>query len=194
MNVIVENGRKNKEGLRQYVSDSNSVSSTPLNHKVKSIESAGKADVYDLTIDCFHNFGISAGVFVHNCEMLADPDVDLTVFVMPSSDKGTLYAHEVADAVESDQFGYDINGTTVTDFVYPSWFESFRTRGSTQFDYRNHVQKPFQILPGGYIGVFDVIPSSKGWYTITGEGMEVRKPEEIMITIMEEGKKTTTRS
>ena len=40
----------------------------PNNHKVVLVESTGKIiDVYDLTVEEFHNFGTDAGVFVHNC-------------------------------------------------------------------------------------------------------------------------------
>jgi len=36
-------------------------------HHVASIENAGRADVYDLTVEEHHNFALDAGVFVHNC-------------------------------------------------------------------------------------------------------------------------------
>lgn len=36
------------------------------NHKVVSIEDGGLADVYDLSVDEYQNFGLEAGVFVHN--------------------------------------------------------------------------------------------------------------------------------
>src|SRR5436305_9085324 len=39
-------------------------------------------------------------------EMLGDPDINLTVFVQPSGDRGRLYAYEVCDACEADGFGY----------------------------------------------------------------------------------------
>lgn len=38
-----------------------------INHKVVSITSCGKEDVYDLSVDRYHNFALSSGVFVHNC-------------------------------------------------------------------------------------------------------------------------------
>ncbi len=96
-------------------------------------------------------------------EILADPEINLTVFVQPNATTGTLYAYEVCDACEDEQFAYGINGTRVSDFVLPAWFESFRPAGTTRFDYQNHIQKPFQLLPGGYIGVFDVT-SGTGWH------------------------------
>jgi len=37
----------------------------------------------------------------------------------------------------------------LSDFVYPSWFESFRAEGSTQFDRMNKIQAPLQLLAGG---------------------------------------------
>jgi hypothetical protein len=103
-------------------------------------------------------------------EMLGDPDINLTVFVQQSNTKGTLYAYEVCDACEDDGLGYDIDGVTVSDFVYPAWFESFRKANSTQFDYQKKITKPFQILKGGYIGAYDV-RSGSGWHQITAEGV-----------------------
>ena len=102
-------------------------------------------------------------------EMLADPEINLTVFVQPSERAGTLYAYEVCDACEADGLGYDIGGTLVSDFVYPAWFESSRQPGSTQFDYANRIQAPLQLLPGGYIGAFDVTTGT-GWHQITAQG------------------------
>lgn len=100
-------------------------------------------------------------------EMLGDPDIDLTVFVQPDNTSGTLYAYEVCDACEDDQFGYNIDGVTVSDFVFPSWFESFRQPG-TQFDFQNQITAPLQLLAGGYIGAFDVTAGT-GWHQITAQ-------------------------
>ncbi len=107
-------------------------------------------------------------------EMMADPSIDLTVFVQPNSSTGTIFAYEVCDSCESDSFGYSINGIAVSDFVFPSWFESFRSAGSTQFDYANKITKPFEILSGGYIGAFDVT-SGSGWQQITSTGMPTKE-------------------
>jgi hypothetical protein len=40
-----------------------------FNHKVLYVKPLGNADVYDFTVDEYHNFALSAGVFVHNCHM-----------------------------------------------------------------------------------------------------------------------------
>ncbi len=99
-------------------------------------------------------------------EMLGDPEINLTVFI-ESKTGGRLYAYETCDACEADKFGYKINGVLVSDFVFPSWFESFRKQG-TQFDFTNNIKKPFQLLPGGYIGIYDV-NSGSGWKQLTAE-------------------------
>jgi hypothetical protein len=101
-------------------------------------------------------------------EMLADPNINLTVFVQNSNTAGMLYAYEVCDACEDDSFGYTIDNILVSDFAYPTWFESFRAEASTQFDRTNRMQHPFQLLPGGYIGVFTV-GSGSGWQQETAE-------------------------
>jgi hypothetical protein len=106
-------------------------------------------------------------------EMLADPDINLTVFVQTDAKAGTLYAREVCDACEADALGYDIDGVTVSDFVYPAWFESFRKAKSTQFDQQKHITKPFELLAGGYIGAFD-IGAGSGWHQVHGPGPQAR--------------------
>src|SRR5271157_1565686 len=102
-------------------------------------------------------------------EMLGDPEINLTVFVQPDASSGTLYAYEVCDACEDDQFGYDIDSTTVSDFVFPSWFQPSLGAG-TQFDYQQRITAPLQLLPGGYIGFFDV-GSGTGWQQKTAQGV-----------------------
>ena len=100
-------------------------------------------------------------------EMLADPDVTLTTFVESNAHSVRLYAYEIADPCEADQFGYDIDGTTVSDFVFPSWFESFWAPGATQFDQQALISAPLTVLPGGYASVFD-LSAGTGWSQIFG--------------------------
>jgi len=104
-------------------------------------------------------------------EMLGDPEINLTVFVEAATG-GRLYAYEVCDACEADKFGYNINGVLVSDFVYPSWFESFQKQGA-QFDFTKNIKQPFQLLSGGYIGVYDVTAGS-GWKQITADKSNFR--------------------
>lgn len=112
-------------------------------------------------------------------EMLADPYIDLTVFDQGSNPhSGTLYMNEVCDAVEADQYGYDIDGVTVSDFVLPDWFSA--TAGSTgPFDFGGHLtgQAP-TLLPGGYIGAFDI---KRGhWVQLTADEGKPRGTKNII--------------
>jgi hypothetical protein len=102
-------------------------------------------------------------------EMLGDPNINLTVLVQTSDENaGRLFAYEVCDACEDDSFSYKIGEVNVSDFVFPSWFEGFRTEGSAQFDQTKKINGPLALLKGGYIGVFD-ISSGSGWQQLTAE-------------------------
>lgn len=46
----------------------------PENHKVVNIEYCGVEDVYDITVEKYHNFALSSGVFVHNCTAIGFSD------------------------------------------------------------------------------------------------------------------------
>jgi hypothetical protein len=81
-------------------------------------------------------------------EMLVDPAINLCA-VGPN---GVFYAYETADPVE--EITITVDRLPMTDFVYPSWFEDFRTAGSTRFDHARKVNRPFQILAGGYMSIF----------------------------------------
>lgn len=51
----------------------------PENHKVLKVERLShREDVYDLTVDTHHNFALSCGVFVHNCDEDRLVGVDIT--------------------------------------------------------------------------------------------------------------------
>ena len=95
-------------------------------------------------------------------EMLGDPYANLCVQIRAD---GTAVAYESADSVEDDSLGYRIGDVLVSDFVYPHWFIA----GSPgPWDYGGHCTKPLQILPGGYIGVWD--PATGKWTQATPDG------------------------
>lgn len=97
-------------------------------------------------------------------EMLGDPYVNLCADV--SGDSGMeIYAYEDCDACEDDQFGYEIGGVRVSDFVTPEWFNPASPKG-TRLDFKGHIDTPLQLLPGGYIG----IRTSRGWSQLTPDG------------------------
>jgi hypothetical protein len=82
-------------------------------------------------------------------EMLVDPAINL---LSTGPEDGVIYAYESADPVEA--LSFDIDGIAVSDFVYPSYFEAFRAPKSARFDQMEQVERPFQILHGGYQIIF----------------------------------------
>lgn len=93
-------------------------------------------------------------------EMLVDPGINLCAI---KNTTGVIYALEVADPVEETDFLVD--GISMTNFVYPSWFEGFRKPGSAKFDYLGLVDRPYKLLKGGYMSV---IKKSGSWSQIFG--------------------------
>jgi hypothetical protein len=82
-------------------------------------------------------------------EMLVDPAINM---MTTGPDPRAMYAYESADPVEA--LSFDLDGVAMSNFVYPSYFESFRKPHSVKFDYMGAIERPFQILPGGYQIVF----------------------------------------
>src|SRR5437762_8471227 len=82
-------------------------------------------------------------------EMLVDPAINI---MTTGPDPKVMYAYESADPVE--QLSFKVNGIAMTDFVYPAYFEVFHKPGSVRFDQMKKVNKPFQILSGGYQIIF----------------------------------------
>jgi len=105
-------------------------------------------------------------------EMLGDPDINLTVFIENSANGGILYAYENCDACEDDRYSYAINGVQVSDFVFPSWFQNFNLP-NTQYDYCNHITQAFELLPGGYIGYYNV-NAGGGWQQKYAAGQSLK--------------------
>lgn len=78
-------------------------------------------------------------------EMLVDPAYNL---LTTGPHPKTFYAYECADPVEESSF--KVKGMSMSDFVYPAYFEDFHKPGSVKFDHLNKLKRPFQILAGGY--------------------------------------------
>lgn len=77
-------------------------------------------------------------------EMLIDPGAQ----IWAQGGNGVFYAYEMCDAVEGEE--YSIDGVAVSDFVHPSFFESWHKPNSVQFDHLKRVSSPFQTLQRGY--------------------------------------------
>ena len=82
-------------------------------------------------------------------EMLVDPAINM---MTTGPDPKATYAYESADPVEA--LSFKVNNIEMSDFVYPSYFEIFHKPGSVKFDHLDKVNKPFQLLAGGYQIVF----------------------------------------
>ena len=109
-------------------------------------------------------------------EMLADPEINLTSFVQTTRNTGIMYAFEMCDAVEDDQYAYDINGVKVSDFILPSYFQ--HDIPATKWDFCGHLKGGVpNMLSGGYLSKFVVGKTTSGWTQITAqklsEGVEV---------------------
>jgi hypothetical protein len=105
------------------------------------------------------NASLSVGATHEICEMAVDPWLNSAYQDM----QGVFWAGEVCDPVEDDQYGYEIGGVLVTDFVTPNWFG--HQHAQAQMDFKGHAAAPFQVLAGGYAQKFD---SSQGWVQVTG--------------------------
>jgi hypothetical protein len=93
------------------------------------------------------------------CEMAVDPWLNGAY----QDGQGVFWAGEICDPVEDDQYGYEIGGVLVTDFVTPNWFA--HPHPQKQIDFKGHATAAFQVLAGGYAQKFD---PSQGWVQVTG--------------------------
>ena len=105
-------------------------------------------------------------------ELLADPAINLTVCANENNDL-VLYAYEICDPCQADEFGYAIDGVTVSDFVFPSWFETFHRSGVVPLDYCGKITAPFTILPGGYANVLDTGHPAGAWTEKKGPAAKI---------------------
>lgn len=60
------------------------------NHQVVSVVTAGRADVYDITVEDTQNFALEAGVFVHNSKDLADAWAGVVYYFTERSTGGVI--------------------------------------------------------------------------------------------------------
>jgi hypothetical protein len=81
--------------------------------------------------------------------------------------KNSFFSAEASDPVE-DQ-GYEINGISMSNFVYPAWFQSISWPMGTQYDQMRLCTEPLQILKGGYQDEW----VGHGWRQVT-RGMRKR--------------------
>jgi hypothetical protein len=109
-------------------------------------------------------------------EMLADPDINLAVYTRPDALTMKIYAREICDPCAAYVDGYEVGGRWVSDFVFPSWFQESSLSNGAGFDERRLILAPFEVRPGGYIGVFD--PSCAAW-TMEGHASEASESKDV---------------
>ena len=96
-------------------------------------------------------------------EMLCDPTGNLVkAGPSPMPGQGRVnFLVEIADPSEAFEFGYTINGVTVSDFYTPSYFDSVMATG-VRYSWTGAITRPRQVLQGGYISWQD--PVSGHWF------------------------------
>ncbi len=60
------------------------------------------------------------------------------------------YLVEGCDPCEANNYGYDIAGIAVSDFITPNYYDASVTP-STLYSFKGNIKRPRQMLPGGYI-------------------------------------------
>ena len=118
--------------------------------------------------DIDNGYIVSVTVSHELLEMLADPEINLCAQVGPR-----LYAYEVCDPCEADEFGYKIDGVVVSDFVTPAWFAPPANHLKGPFDFNKLIEKPLTLLKGGYLQYLD-LTGSAGWQQETAAKITAR--------------------
>ena len=73
------------------------------------------------------------------------------------------YLVEACDPCEGNQYAYTIDGIAVSDFLTPRFYDPVVTAG-TRYSFAGHIQRPRQVLPGGYISFIN--PASEEFQQI----------------------------
>ena len=99
-------------------------------------------------------------------EMLADPFGNRVVAGdSPKPGQGrVMFLVEVCDPSEDAAFGYSINGILVSDFYTPRFFDPV-PNPATRYSFTNSIQRPRQVLRGGYLSWED--PQTGEWWQET---------------------------
>lgn len=78
------------------------------------------------------------------CEMLVDPYCSQCA----QTGANTFHGWETCDPCEADEFGYEINGLLMSDFILQGWFSGYGPK-----DFRNKIRSKLALLPGGYCSI-----------------------------------------
>ena len=99
-------------------------------------------------------------------EMLVDPfGRRLTEGQSPKPDQGRVqFLVEPCDPSEAAEFGYVINGITVSDFYTPKYFSTV-FNPAEQYSHTGAIKRPREVLRGGYLSWHD--PVTDHWFQET---------------------------
>jgi len=99
-------------------------------------------------------------------EMLADPFGNRLIAgnSIKAGQGRVEYLVEVCDPSEGEEFGYTVNGITLSDFYTPRFFDPVTSSG-VQYSFTGAVQEPRQIRKGGYLSWMD--PTTEIWWQQT---------------------------
>lgn len=130
-----------------------------INHKVVSIKKLGYEEVYDLSVDKFHNFAIEQGIFVHNC--------------FESKNHNPL-AKEIVDLLTFFSFGKGVqikfNNPKVQDvwqiFEKRNRFQEFLRMDSDTITWAGEIMTQKKMFPDGMPRLVHIDPSTV-WEIIT---------------------------
>ncbi|MDE3114569.1 MAG: hypothetical protein KGL26_03105 [Pseudomonadota bacterium] len=101
------------------------------------------------------------------CEMLIDPTCSMMIDTL----RGTAM-QEVCDPCEADQYGYDVGGMLMSDFVTPRYYTDRTAVPGAAYDYGGHITAPMQVLEDGYLSIID--PASGQWSQVDGRRVPLR--------------------
>jgi hypothetical protein len=101
-------------------------------------------------------------------EMIADPFGNKLIAAALRGDpaRRVNYLVEICDPCLSTF--YPVNGVPVSDFYTPQYFDPVRTEG-TRYSFTGEIERPLQILEGGYVTFLD--PRDSGLYQLQ-DGVE----------------------
>ena len=103
-------------------------------------------------------------------EMFIDPACNLWAV----NGQGPAYSLEVCDPVEAPTYPDPVNGASVSNFVFPSWFDP---QGTAPFDKLRQVTAPFTIAAGGYANYMNggQFTAAAGGYKTYVQGGQVKQ-------------------
>lgn len=109
-------------------------------------------------------------------EMLCDPTGNRVIAGnSPMAEQGrVLFLVEVCDPCEATAFSYTINGIAVSDFYTRQYFDPVAAPG-VRYSFTGALEKPRQILKGGYISWHNPLTDSWFQQTFFGNTPEFRE-------------------